>query len=216
MGVGGGHPTLPHPFILQSCVDGATICSPDTGTVTDSFGAIHVDKVIQDRCPIKPENYRRYRDDTFDVCLKSSRKHQKLVTSWMNENIYQDKIKFTANYDREKMVFLDTEVTLRETTVKKERGFYLIPQTYSKDTDTRQSLHTSSCHSPHIAKTLPRSVINRIRGNCSDKVDNDEIFKETMIGYKAYMLKSGYDEELIDDHFITHAIEAKRKGLLEN
>ena len=79
-----------------------------------------------------------------------------------------------------------------------------------------QYLHPSSCHSPHIAKNLPTSIINRIRRNCSDKVDNDEIFKETMIEYKAYMLKSGYDEELIVDRFITHAIRTKRKDLLQN
>ena len=30
------------------------------------------------------------------------------------------------------------------------------------------------------------------------------------------MLKSGYDEELIDDRFITHAIKTKRKDLLQN
>ena len=53
-------------------VDGATIGSPDSGSATDIFGAIHIDKVILDQCPIEPENYRRYRDDTFDVCLKSS------------------------------------------------------------------------------------------------------------------------------------------------
>ena len=129
----------------------------------------------------------------------------------MNENIYQDKIKFTANYDREKMVFLDTEVTLCEATVNNERGFYLIPQMYSKNTDTHQYLHPSSCHSHHIAKNLPMSIINRIRRSCSDKVDNDEIFRETMIEYKAYMLKLGYDEELIDDHFLTHAIKTKER-----
>ena len=106
--------------------------------------------------------------------------------------------------------------TLHEATVNNERGFYLIPQMYSKDTDTHQYLHPSSCHSPHIAKNLPTSIINRIRRNCSNKVDNDEIFKETMIEYKAYMLKSGYDEELIDDRFITHAIKTKRKDLLQN
>ena len=92
----------------------------------------------------------------------------------MNENIYQEKIKFTANYYREKVLFLDTEVTLRETTVNNERGFHLIPQMYSKDTDTHQSLHPSSCHSAHIAKSFPTPVINRIRRNCSDKVDNSK------------------------------------------
>ena len=114
------------------------------------------------------------------------------------------------------MVFLDTEVTLCEATVNNERGFYLIPQMYLKDTDTHRCLHPSSCHSPHIAKNLPTSIINRIRRNCSDKVYNDEIFKETIIEYKVYMLKSGCDEELIDDHFITHTIKTKRKDLLQN
>ena len=37
-----------------------------------------------------------------------------------------------------------------------------------------------------------------------------------MIEYKAYMLKSCYNEELVDDHFITLAIETKRKDLLQN
>ena len=37
-----------------------------------------------------------------------------------------------------------------------------------------------------------------------------------MIEYEAYTLKSGYDEELINDHFIAHAIRTKRKDLLQN
>ena len=112
----------------------------------------------------------------------------------MNENIYKDKITFTANCDREKMVFVDTGVTLHEAMINNERGFYLIPQMYSKDTDMHRYLHPSSCHSAHMAKILPMSIINRIRRNCSYKVVNDEIFKETMIEYKTYMLKSGYDD----------------------
>ena len=53
-------------------IDGATIGSPDSGSVTDMFGAIHIDKVIQDHCPIPLEDYCRYRDDTLDICTQSS------------------------------------------------------------------------------------------------------------------------------------------------
>ena len=38
--------------------------------------------------------------------------------------------------------------------------------------------------SPQITKNLPTSVINRIRRNCSDRIDDDKIFKDTMIDYK--------------------------------
>ena len=40
-------------------IDSATIGSSNSGSVTDIFGAIHIDKVIQDHCPIEPENYCR-------------------------------------------------------------------------------------------------------------------------------------------------------------
>ena len=37
-------------------IDGATISSPDSGSVTDIFIAIHIDKVIQESCPIPLED----------------------------------------------------------------------------------------------------------------------------------------------------------------
>ena len=86
---------------------------------------------------------------------------------------------------------------------------------YSKDTDTHQYLNPSSCHSPRITKNLPTSVINRIRRNCSDRIDDDKIFKDTMIDYKAYLMKSGYEEELVDEIFSSHVVTTKGKIYLE-
>ena len=140
-------------------IDGATIGFPDSGSITDIFSAVHTGKKIQENCPIEPETYCQYRDDTLDVCQKSSREDQELATVWMNENIYKDKIKFTAEYNDKKMVFLDTEITVQEAVINNKRGLYLIPQMYSKDTDTHQYLNPSSCHSPHITNNLPTSVI---------------------------------------------------------
>ena len=193
-------------------IDGATIGSPDSGSITDIFGAIHIDKKIKENCPIEPENYCQYRDDTLDVCQKSLREDQELATVWMNENIYKDKIKFTAEYIDKKMVFLDTKVTVHKGVINNKRGLYLIPQMYSKDTDTRQYLNPSSFHSLHITKNIPTSVINRIRRNCSDRIDDDKIFKDTMIDYKAYLqMKSGYEEELVDEKFSKQCSNNKKK-----
>ena len=180
-------------------IDGATIGSPDSGSITDIFGAIHIDKKYRKIIQLNRKTIRRYRDDTLDVCQKSSREDQELATVWMNENIYKDKIKFSAEYNDKTIAFLDTEVTVQEAVINNKRGLYLIPQMYSKDTDTHQYFNPSSCHSPHITKNLPTSVINRIRRNCSDRIDDDKIFKDTMIDYKAYLMKSGYEEELVDE-----------------
>ena len=86
---------------------------------------------------------------------------------------------------------------------------------YSKSTDTHQDLYPSSCHASHIADDLPTSVTTRIRRNCSDRVENVGIFKDTMAEYKRYLLKSGYLEELIDEKSINFAAKVKKKEVLE-
>ena len=63
---------------------------------------------------------------------------------------------------------------------------------------------------------IEKKVINRIRRNCSDRIDDDKIFKDTMIDYKAYLMKSGYEEELVDEKFSSHVVTTKRKDLLRN
>ena len=55
-------------------IEGSTIGSPDSGSITDIFGAIHIDKKFELECPKKPENYKRYRDDTIDISRNSSEK----------------------------------------------------------------------------------------------------------------------------------------------
>ena len=43
---------------------------------------------------------------------------------------------------------------------------------------------------------------------------DDKIFKETLIEYKAYLMKSGYKEVHIDQKFIPFAVKKKRNKLL--
>ena len=69
-------------------IDGATIGGPDAGSVTDIFGAIYIHKVIQEECPFDVEEYKRYRDDTADINTNSTIEQQKVITDWLNENVY--------------------------------------------------------------------------------------------------------------------------------
>ena len=40
--------------------------------------------------------------------------------------------------------------------------------------------------------------------------------KQILIGYKAYLIKPGYDEENVDKKLINFAMRSKRKDILEN
>ena len=59
-------------WTLFTQIDGATIGSLESGSITDIYGALHTDQVLIQQCPIVPQNYKRYRDDTIDVCRDSS------------------------------------------------------------------------------------------------------------------------------------------------
>ena len=73
-------------------INGATIGSPDFGSITDIYGAVHIDQVLIQKCPIVPQNCKRY----------SSWKEQECITDWMNENIEKNKIKFSIRVYRRK------------------------------------------------------------------------------------------------------------------
>ena len=72
--------------------------------------AIHIDKKLVENASIKPQNYKRYRDDKLDVCRSSSKEEQKQITDWMNENISKDRIKFKIESMGDEVTFLDTQV----------------------------------------------------------------------------------------------------------
>ena len=134
----------------------------------------------------------------------------------MDENIYKDKIKFEIKCNTKELEFLNTKVPLRpgKENGDEESRVYLVPAMYSKSTDTHQHLNPNSCHSPHITRNLPSAVVSRIRRNCSDNCKDDKIFKETLIEYKAYLIKSGYKEVHINRRFIPFVVKKKRSKFL--
>ena len=52
--------------------------------------------------------------------------------------------------------------------------------------------------------------------NCSDRIENDKLFKDTLIHYKAYLMKSGYKEADINKKNINFVIKKKRKSISKN
>ena len=80
-------------------IDGATIGLPDSGSITDIYGAIHIDKKFINESPVKPQNSKRYGDDTIDIYKNSSKQKQNKITDCVNENICKDKIKFKVEFN---------------------------------------------------------------------------------------------------------------------
>ena len=97
-----------------------------------------------------------------------------------------------------------------------EQRFILPPSMYSKDTDAHRYLSPESRHPIRVMKNILTTVANQCRTNCSDKVEGDNIFKETLVEYKAYLLKSGYDEQNINEKFINLAMKRKRSCILKD
>ena len=136
-------------------IDGATIGSPDSGSITDIYGAIHIDKKFIDESPIKPQNYKTYRDDTIDICINSSKQEQNKITDWMNENICKDKIKFKVESMGDEVTFIDTQINVMKDERNEEQDSYiLVPRMYSKETDTHRYIAPDSCHPDHVSKNV--------------------------------------------------------------
>ena len=72
---------------------------------------------------------------------------------------------------------------------------YLIPEIYSKETDSHEYLNPNSTHPLSVTKNNPYSVALRVRRNCSDREIDDKLFVTNLIQYKAYLMQSRYDEE---------------------
>ena len=191
-------------------IDGATIGGPESASVTDIYGAVFIDKVIENNIINENEDWKRYRDDSFSISTDTSKERENDKTTWMNNNIVKGKIKFTMEASQEEMIFLDTKVTPVEVS---EGNVLLATDMYSKKTDTHQYVSPKSCHPKQQIEGIPIGVADRIRRNCSDNIADDRNFKNRLVEYKAYLLKSGHDSRSIDNAFLKRA-STKREDLL--
>ena len=103
------------------------------------------------------------------------------------ENLYcyHPTIKFTAEYSRGKINFLEVAVL--------KKGNQLVTDLYIKPTDTHQYLHASSCHVSHCKKSIPYSQTLRLNRICSKNAFFDKRCNELEIWLK----ERGYSDKLV-------------------
>ena len=131
----------------------------------------------------KPSVWWRYIDDVFLIWTHGEEELQKFV-DYLNASHHS--IKFTAEWSKESINFLDTRVIKKDNT--------LVTDLYTKPTDTHQLLHRSSCHPYHTKKGIPYGQALRIRRICSE----DSSFKEHLASLKSWLMDRGYKGGEID------------------
>ena len=92
---------------------------------------------------------------------------EELLKEFINKiNSFHPTIKFTADWSKEKVNFLDVEVTLN--------NGVLSTDLFVKPTDTHQFLDLTSCHPYHCKKGVPYSQTLRFNKICSDDNNSDK------------------------------------------
>ena len=143
----------------------------------------------------------------LDIKASCTLKQLEESTGYLNENVLPGKIAFAMENSREKLSVLDVNIGLREG--------YLITEIYSKSTDMHEYLNPNSCHPPAVANNNPLGVALRVRRNCSDRIENDQIFKRKLVEYKAHLMHSGYKSNPIDRKFLKVVKEKKSKAIAD-
>ena len=130
----------------------------------------------------KPLSRYRFIDD---VDMKWTQSDEELLNFLSRANNLHPSIKFTHEISNTTISFLDTSSSLSEGVLSTDL--------YSKPTDTNQYLLPSSCHPPHVAKSIPYSQALRIRRICS----TDKSLKKRLGQLKNNLKRRGYKQSII-------------------
>ena len=131
----------------------------------------------------KPWLWWRYIDDVFLVWTHGEEKLLEFIDFL---NSAHRSIKFTAEYSKETIHFLDVQV------IKKDDR--IVTDLYTKPTDTHQLLHHSSCHPSHTKRGIPYGQALRLRRICSE----EGFFAKRLGELETYLLERGYSKGEID------------------
>ena len=94
------------------------------------------------------------------------------------------------------MVYGHKEIQLLDLTVYVENGF-LKTTICSKPTDNHEYLDVRSSHQQAVFRSIPKTVVSRVRRNCTD----DSEFVRARSEYSNYLLRAGYNISSIDNAF---------------
>ena len=147
---------------------------------------------------MKPLIWWRYIDDIFTIWCHGE---ASLKTFVEDLNQAHPTIKFTAEWSRSSIPFLDTRVLL-------ENG-QLTTDLHVKPTDTHQYLVANSCHPRHCKEAIPFSQALRMRRICSTNGD----LKKRSLELKSHLLHRGYKSSFVQDE-IDRASHIRREDAL--
>ena len=138
-----------------------------------------LEEKILNKVKKKPNVWWRYIDDIFFIWEHG----EESLKEFLNEiNSFHSTIKFTADWSKEKVNFLDVEVTLN--------NGVLSTDLFVKPTDTHQFLDPTSCHPYHCKKGIPYSQTLRLNRICSDNNNFDKRCNEL----ESWESEKGYSE----------------------
>ena len=157
-----------------------------------------LEEKILDRGECKPSIWWRYIDDIFCIWEHGEDKLKEFL-DYLNS--CHPSIKFTAEYSRDKVNFLDVQV------IRKDNK--LITDLYVKPTDTHQYLDASSCHVYHSKKSIPFSQALRLNRICSEP----SFFDKRCNQLESWLKERGYSDKLIRQQ-VLKARQFPREGLL--
>ena len=125
----------------------------------------------------KPLLWWRYIDDIFLIWTHGEEKFLEFI-NFLNSAHHS--IKFTAEYSKESVNFLEVKVIRKEDRI--------ITDLYTKPTDTHQLLHHSSCHPNHTKRGIPYGQALRLRRICSEET----LFANRLGELETHFLDRGY------------------------
>ena len=111
-------------------------------------------------------------------------------------------IKFTAEWSKTSINFLDVTVSLTEGVIETDL--------YVKPTDSHQYLQSSSCHPFHCKKGIPYSQALRLNRICSETSSFDKRCNDL----ERFLLERGYSSKLVRQE-ILQARKIPRNELLD-
>ena len=147
----------------------------------------------------KPSVWWRYIDDIFFICEHG----EESLKEFINEiNSFHPTIKFTGDWSKEKINFLDVEVNLKNGVLSTDLSV--------KPTDTHQFLDPISCHPYHCKNGIPCSQTLTLNRICSDNSNFDKRCNEL----EGWLFEKGYSVKMVRKR-VLRAREHSRESLLE-
>ena len=141
--------------------------------------------------------------EVFDDIFFIWKHREKSLKEFLNKiNSFHLIIKFTENLSKEKVNFLDVEVTLDNSVLPTDL--------FVKPIDTHKFLDPTSCHPYNCKKGIPYSQTLRLNRIYSDNNNLDKRCNEL----ESCLLEKGYSEKMVRKQ-VSWAREHSRESLLE-